>query len=49
MFKKVLSGILIVGLLIGLTVFPVSAAISNPVSITGWGLSFYQTPDNIPA
>lgn len=46
MFKKVLSGILIVGLLIGLTVFPVSAAISNPVSITGWGLSFYQTPDN---
>ena len=49
MLKKLLSGILCVGMLMGAAVMPASAEMqkgNNSAPIPGWLESFYQTPDN---
>ena len=49
MLKKLLSGILCVGMLLGAAVMPASAEMqkgNNSAPIPGWLESFYQTPNN---
>ena len=49
MLKKLLSGILCVGMLMGAAVMPASAEMqkgNNSAPIPGWLESFYQTPNN---